>query len=124
MSRPIDPGTAAREAMASPEACRDLARENGARKFRLEGTPGGNSRLLCLTTAQRLQQKLGGRIINYRPRPDLPPLEQAAKDAALPPCPLCGATPGTACRRVGWRGPGARRRPHAVRLAPPVGSEP
>jgi hypothetical protein len=114
----IDHSTATAEALATPEQCRDLARETGARKFRVEGTPVGNSRLLCLPTAKRVQTKLGGKIVNYRPRPELPPLERAAKEAGLPPCPLCGAAPGTACRTVGWRG--ARRRPHAIRLAPPA----
>jgi hypothetical protein len=112
----IDHSTATAEALATPEQCRDLAPETRARKFRVEGTPVGNSRLLCLPTAERLQAKHGGEIVNYRPRPELPPLEQAAKEASLPPCPLCGAAPGTACRTVGWRG--GRRRPHAVRLAP------
>lgn len=120
----IDHSTAISEALAMPEQCRDLAREAGARKFRVEGTPVGNSRLLCLPTAKRVQTKLGGAIVNYRPRPEIPPLDQAAKEASLPPCPRCGAPQAVACRRVGWRVPGARRRPHAVRLAPPTRCEP
>jgi hypothetical protein len=83
----IDHNTAALESLATPEQCRDVARETGARKFRVEGTPVGNSRLLCLPTAKRVQTKLGGEIVNYRPRPELPPLERAAKEAGLPPLP-------------------------------------
>jgi hypothetical protein len=131
----IDHGTASREAIAAPDVCRDLARETGARKFRLEGTPGGNSRLLFLSTAQRLQAKFGGRIVNYRPRAELSPLEQAARDADLPACPYCGVRTGAACRRVTawWPGPlgdpvpyavGRRCRPHAVRLTSPAENEP
>jgi len=113
----IDHRAASREAMASPEVCRDLARETGARKFRLEGTPVGNSRLLYLATAFRLQAKYGGEVVNYRRRAELPPLEQAARDADLPLCSLCGAERGWACRPRSWRSNRPRRRPHAVRLA-------
>jgi hypothetical protein len=116
----IDHSTATREVAAAPDQCRDVARETGARKFRLEGTPAGNSRLLYLATAQRLQVRFGGRIVNYRPRPELAPLEEAAKDAGLPSCPLCGAAPAAACRQVGPRIRRRRRRPHAARLALPM----
>lgn len=56
----IDRNTAVREAMASSEECRELARTTHRRKFRLEGAAAGNSRLVYLVTAQRLQRRLGG----------------------------------------------------------------
>ncbi len=118
----IDHNAATREATAAAEECHELARETGGRKFRLEGTPAGNSRLLYLATTFSLRARFGGRVVNYRPRPELPPLEQAAKDGELPPCPLCGAPAGWACRPRAWRLGRRRRRPHAVRQALTAGS--
>lgn len=113
--------TSAIEASATPDECREMAKETKSRKYRLEGSAGGNSRLVGKTTALRLRMKYGGEIVNYRPAPLAPPLELDAAARELPPCPVCGVGEKMACREgrplEGWpKDPRQRRRPHAARL--------
>lgn len=114
--------TSAIEASATPDECREMAKTTKGRKYRLEGSAGGNSRLVGYETAIRLRQIYGGEIVNYRPAPLAPPLELDAAARELPPCPVCGVGERMACRE-GPRLPGMllrdrrkRRKPHAARL--------
>lgn len=63
-------GQASLEAAMSQAEARAYATAQrvGARKFRVEGSRAGNSRFVYKPTAERLQVKYGGQVVNYRPR--------------------------------------------------------
>lgn len=67
MARVQGHAAAAMEASMSAAEARARAKELGRRKYRLEGTPAGNSRFVYRETALRLQLRYGGKVVNYRP---------------------------------------------------------
>lgn len=104
-----DYSAAAQEAVMEAEEVRRYASSGrvGARKYRLEGSVAGNSKLVYKRTAEKLRAMYGGTIVNMRPRQPSKYIEAARE---LGPCPRCKMPAGVACRA----GSG-RRAPHAGR---------
>ena len=79
------------------------------RRFRVEGSRAGNSRLVTQTTAKRYKGEYGGKIVEVVPLVSL--AERQAKD--LPGCEFCKAAAGEPCKSK----TGKLRVPHAGRWA-------
>lgn len=99
------------ESLMSPEEAREhLRKDRSRRKFRVEGTRAGNSRFVTLKTAERIRDRLGGAIVNYRP---FQPSKHRAAARMLGHCPVCRVRAGSPCR-VGLSS--IIRKPHAKRV--------
>lgn len=73
------------------------------RRWRVEGSPAGSSRLVPLKLAEKTQARYGGHIVELiGPPPPAPPRVSKNTDRALglPPCPICFAKDGEACTKV------------------------
>ena len=93
------------------------------RRFRVEGTWSGNSRLLCKLSAQRTLGMYGGTLVElipsrtqYRTDRGITRLSKHDRDAdllELKACPKCNAMAGRACvEKAGAK----KRKPHVMRL--------
>lgn len=84
------------------------------RRYRLEGSRAGNSRLVSLKSAEKLKAEFGGEVVELIPprstRPRIKRLDWAA--TGFDWCPVCGAAENTACVTTEK---GRRRKPHAKR---------
>jgi len=107
------------EAMAPADELRAAALKRHAdtgrwtsRRFRVEGSRGGNSFLVGKKRAESIQAKMGGRVVDVvgkaPPKVRTTKAEEAA--AFLPACPSCGVAAGKPC---------VRRAPLAVTQAMP-----
>jgi hypothetical protein len=72
------------------------------RRFRVEGSYAGNSRLLPKKLAERTREKYGGKLVEVIPLPTISgepkkTLNQS-RVADMPACPKCGAGVGWACK--------------------------
>jgi hypothetical protein len=70
-----------------------------SRRFRLEKSRAGNSRLVSAWKAGELKSKYGGEVVELIPRP--PPRMSPKRKAALKlgPCPKCNASAKEPCKR-------------------------
>ncbi len=98
---------ATEESLMTAEQAREYALGLGQRKFRVEGTLAGNSRFLYKPTAERIQRRVGGTIVDYRPAPPRKRLP------AIGICAKCNAQDGQPCKTTF----GKKRKPHKGRGA-------
>ena len=86
-----------------------------ARRFRIEKSRCGSSRLVSAEKAHRLQKRYGGVVVEVIPPPVRKrfPNQFDALGALMDTCPHCGVEEGLACRAPR----GVKVRPHRVRKA-------
>lgn len=100
--RSIWESTASRSEIAA-----HYANSNTPRRYRLEGTAAGNSRMVTKALAERLRIRYGGGIVQIF---EMRPLVER-QALGLIVCPVCEATAGEPCVSK----LGNLRKPHAVR---------
>ena len=82
-------------------------------RWRLEGSAAGNSKLVTLAAARKLQDRYGGTIVEMLPPGWIKTRVDVQRAAGLPYCPMCRVDPDAACRdRLGNLRP-----PHDARIA-------
>lgn len=86
-----------------------------SKRFRVEGSRAGSSKLLTRVEAEVTSKQYGGTVVELIPAKgeSLGTMAEAAAQG-LPECPQCGAQANRSCRRGTERG--APRTPHAARL--------
>jgi len=106
---------AVRESQYTPQEALELAVLSGAkfrRRFRVEGSAAGTSRLVTKSSAKRLRKRYGGQIVELVPDLWHKSPANVLRANGLPYCPTCRVEPDEACRHP----KGAMRPPHEARM--------
>lgn len=96
---------AATEATAPRHEAKNLTRP--WRRWRVEGSSAGTSKIMGKATAERVASKYGGTVVDLKP-----PVVKAPKHSERP-CPKCNAKIGKACKNAS----GGKVSAHAARKA-------
>lgn len=84
-----------------------------SRRFRLEGSLAGNSRLVKWNLATEMQRSYGGTVVELIPeKPERTKTRYESASTGMSKCPKCKETKGKACRTPH----GGQRMPHDSRL--------